>query len=89
LCSQTNTELGKPKENKGTTIHFKTDQSLFLTAKENLAPSFTKAIYETPDFLEVVKRNGTHLKPKKQVLLLQTLTQNGDVFTGGKEHYTG
>ncbi len=42
--------------------------------------SFTKAVYNKPNLLEVAKRDGANLMPAQQALLFNVLTANGVVF---------
>jgi hypothetical protein len=51
--------------------------------------SFTKAVYNKPDLLEVAKRDGANLIPAQQALLFNVLTANDVVFKGGHGHYNG
>ncbi len=51
--------------------------------------SFEKAVYETPDLLEVAKRDGAKLTPAQQAMLLNVLVKNNDVFKGGCGSYNG
>jgi hypothetical protein len=65
------------------------EADLFLMANKPNEASFKKAVYETPDLLEVVKRDGTKLTPTQQAMLLNILVKNQDVFKGGCGYYNG
>ncbi len=73
------------------TVKFATisEANLFLTANKPNKASFKKAVYETPDLLEVAKRNGTKLTPAQQTMLLNILVKNQDIFEGGCGYYNG
>ena len=51
--------------------------------------SFKKAVYETPDLLEVAKRDGLKLTSTQQALLLNVLIKNDNIFKGGCGSYNG
>jgi hypothetical protein len=65
------------------------EADLFLTANKPNEASFKKAVYETPDLLEVAKRDGMQLTPAQQAMLLNILVKNQDVFKGGGGYYNG
>jgi hypothetical protein len=60
-----------------------------LTANKPNKASFKKAVYETPDLLEVAKRDGMKLTPAQQAMPLNILVKNQDVFKGGRGYYNG
>ncbi len=65
------------------------EADLFLTANKPNKASFKKAVYETPNLLEVTKRDGMKLTPPQQAMLLNILVKNQDVFKGGRGYYNG
>ncbi len=62
---------------------------LFSIANKTKEASFTKAVYETPDLFEVAKRNGSNLTSEQQIMLLNVLLKNAEVFKGGRGYYNG
>ncbi len=81
ICKHTTSD----KEYTETTVN---EANLFSTAEKPVA-SFKKAVYETPDLLEVAKRDGAKLTPAQQAMLLNVLVKNDDIFKGGCGSYNG
>jgi hypothetical protein len=55
-----------------------------MRSNDNSPLSFTKAIYNKPDLLEVARRDGANLMPLQQAQLFQALASNDEVFKGGQ-----
>jgi hypothetical protein len=78
-------QRNEPKEpTDATSVTRKSSSDLFLTTNKPTEASFKKAIYEKPDLVEIVKRNGTKLAPQQQALLLNVLVKNIKVFSRGR-----
>jgi hypothetical protein len=82
ICSKSNVEK---HEITGQCEEIRTEPTMFLTN----TPSFTKAVYDTPDLLEIVKRDGSNLTMDQRSALLQILMQNNEVFKGGRDTTRG
>ncbi len=54
-----------------------------------LASTYSEAVCDKLNLVEVVNRDGADLTPKQQSQLLQVLTANMAAFQGGKGEYTG
>ncbi len=55
----------------------------------DVTSTFSEAVYEKLNLVEVVNRDGANLTPEQQSQLLQVLTANAAAFQGGKGEYTG
>jgi hypothetical protein len=62
---------------------------LFSIGNKSKEVSFKKAVYETPDLFEVAKRDGSKLTSEQQMMLLNVLLKNAEVFKGGRGYYNG
>jgi hypothetical protein len=51
--------------------------------------TYTEAVYEKPDLVVIIQRDGQHLTPEQQAQLLQVLVNNEIVFQGRRGEYTG
>ena len=86
ICSKSSAEKhkisGQDKENR---VYFPTEPTMFLTN----TPSFTKAVYNTPDLLEIVKCDRSSLTMDQRSTLLQVLTQNNKWLKGERDTTQG
>ncbi len=54
-----------------------------------LASTYSEAVYDKLNLVEVVNRDGADLTPEQRSQRLQVLTANMAAFQGGKGEYTG